>query len=302
LLGLYIACGLVPVNLRFVAQDAFARPVRNRLVLVFFLSLASLLVNPYGWRLLWNPFDMLANQKLMIAITDEWQPLNFRSSVGIAAVIFLALMIVSNCVRWRKWKVYEFAFVLFAWYYAFAHQRFAFMACVLTAPWLAGDVARSFFRKRSEKTIPALNALFAAAVACAVVFLLPSEVELERALAARYPFQSIARIQPSWRTFNDYGLGGMLDFNFKPSFIDSRNDTFEHHGVLQAFLAIENLNNPLKLLDQYRIDHVLIRTGSPLAGVLEHSPAWQIELREGAGGNQYELLAKSGGPTTNKSQ
>jgi hypothetical protein len=176
------------------------------------------------------------------------------------------------------------------------------MACILTAPWLAADVARSFFPKRSDKTIPALNALIAGAMACAIVYLLPSNAELQRYLAERYPFQSIARIQPSWRTFNDYALGGMLDFNSKPSFIDSRNDTFEHHGVLQGFLAIEGLNEPFKQLDRYQIDHALIRTGSPLAGVLEHSADWRIELREGTGDNKYELFAKSGVVATNETQ
>jgi hypothetical protein len=293
LLGLYIVCGLAPLKMGVFDQDAFPRADRNRLVLVFLTSLAALMVNPYGWRLVWNPIDMLVNQKLMISITEEWQPLNLGGSAGKAAAISICLMIVANCVRSRKWKVFELAFILFAWYEAFAHQRFAFLACILTAPWLAADLARSFFRQATEKTIPALNALFAAGIVFALVYLSPSQSTLQKDLAARYPFQSIALIQPSWRTFNDYALGGMMDFNSKPTFIDSRNDTFEHHGVLQDFLAIEGLRDPFTLLDRYHVDHVLIGANSPLSFALERSPNWRVQMREGDGVNTCELFARN---------
>jgi hypothetical protein len=302
LLALYIVCGLIPLKIGVFAQEAFSPTDRNRLIQVFFVSLAFLMVNPYGWRLIWNPFDMLLNQKLMIAITEEWQPLNLATSSGIAAALSIGLMIAASCVRGRKWKLYELAFVFFAWYYAFAHQRFAFMACILTAPLLAEDLARSFFGTPSDKTIPALNAVLVAGAACVLAYLLPSQSVLRKSLVERYPLQSIASIEPSWRTLNDYDLGGIMDFNSKPTFIDSRNDIFEHHGVLQQFLAIEALHDPIKLLDQYQIDHVLIHADSALSFVLQRSPDWRVEMREGTGANAYELFAKADLPLMDKSR
>ncbi len=219
-LGLYILCGLAPFKLGVFEQDAFLSADRNRLCLVFAASLAALLMNPYGWRLVWNPFDMLLRQKVMLAITDEWQPLNMGTITGVAAVIFLGLMVAANCVRGRKWKVYEMAFVFFAWYFAFAHQRFAFLACIVTAPWLASDLARAFFSGSSEKTIPAMNALFVAGALCAVTYLLPPASLLQEELKSQYPLASIAAIQPSWRTFNDYRLGGMMIFQGKRDFVE----------------------------------------------------------------------------------
>ncbi|HEY1806467.1 MAG TPA: hypothetical protein VGG45_18490 [Terracidiphilus sp.] len=302
LLALYILCGLVPFNAGVFAQDAFSRTDRNRLILVFMASVAALFANPYGWRLVWNPFDMMLNQKLIVAITQEWHPLNLGASAGMAAAVFIGLMIVANCVRGRKWKIYELAFILFAWYVAFEHQRFAFMACIITAPWLAVDLARSFFPPSSEKTIPAFNALFVVGVACFVVFILPSQTALQSGLSQRYPFHSIALIQPSWRTFNDHSLGGWMDFNSKPTFIDSRNDTFEHHGVLQDYLAIQNLQDSSKLMDRYAVDHALIQANTPLSFALEHSPSWRVEMQEGTGDNQYVLFAKTDGQPVDKAR
>ncbi len=295
-LGLYILCGLVKLSMGVFEQDAFLPADRNRLCLVFVASLGALMVNPYGWQLIWNPFDMLLNQKVMLALMVEWQPLSMGTSTGKAAAIFLGLLVVANCVRGRKWKVYELAFVFFAWYFAFSHQRFAFLACIVTAPWLAADLARSFFARPDEKTMPAINALFVAGTAGAIFYLLPTASMLQQELATRYPLNSIASLQPSWRTFNDYGLGGMMIFNGKPTFVDSRNDTFEHHGILQKFLEIGNLREPLKLLDLYRIDHVLIQANSPLSYVLERSEGWRVTQREGAGDNLFETFEKVPGP------
>lgn len=302
LLALYIVCGLVPLKAGAFEQPGFSPKERNRLLLVFLACLAALLVNPYGWRLIWSPFDMMLNQKVNIAVTQEWRPLSMGDLTGKAAAIFIVLLILANFVRGRKWKAYELAFILFAWYAAFAHQRFAFMACILAAPWLAADLARSFFHKAEEKTIPALNALFAAGAVCALIFLLPSNSDLQRNLAARYPLRSIALIQPSWRTFNDHDVGGMMDFHRKPVFVDSRDDTFEHHGVLQNFFAIESLHDPLQLLDRYRVDHALIHANTPLSFVLERSPNWRVEMREGAGDSAYELFAKTDSPPAGKPQ
>ncbi len=54
---------------------------------------------------------MLLNQRLMLAITEEWQPLNLGNSSGKAAAVALILAIVANCVRARKWKLYELVFI-----------------------------------------------------------------------------------------------------------------------------------------------------------------------------------------------
>ncbi len=299
LLALYILCGLFPFKKGVFDQKAYSGGDRRRLILVFAASLAALLANPYGWRLLSNPFDIMLHQKLNIANVQEWRPLNLSWFSGEVAVVAIGLMVVANCVSGRKWKVYELAFIFFAWYAAFDHARFTFLACVVTMPWLAGDLARSFFAKPNEKTIPVLNALFVAVVAGIVVHFFPAEAALENGLAARFPLQSIASIQPAWRTYNQEWLGGLMDFYSKSPFLDTRYDTFEHHGILKDFLDIAFLQDLRQLLNEHRIDHVLVPADWPLAQLLEQTPDWRVARREGAGKNAYVLLAKVSGAVEN---
>ena len=294
LLALYVGCGLFPIDAGIFQQEKFSTEQRNRLLMVSGASLAILFINPYGWRLLWNPLDMVFGQSLNIANVIEWQPLNLSWNVGKAALIAIGLTIFANAMHSRKWRIYEVAFVFFAWYAAFDHARFTFLAAVVTIPMLAADVARSFFPVSNQKTIPFMNGLVAAGILGVIVWYFPTEQMLRKGLTRQFPLQSIAAVEPSWRTLNEEHIGGMMDFCVRPTFIDTRWDTFEHHGVMDDYLDIFRIQNPTGVLDKYQIDHVLIRKNEPLAYVLERTTGWTVVRTEATSGSTYELLAKSG--------
>jgi hypothetical protein len=126
-----------------------------------------------------------------------------------------------------------------------------------------------------------------------VVVMFPSEKKLQARLSDEFPLRLIRAIQPGWRTFNTDYVGGMMAFESKPSLIDSRVDTFEHHGVLQNYLAAMNLDKSLEILDFYRVDHALLAEGQPLAYLLEHVPGWSVLMREKTADSEYVLLGKT---------
>ncbi len=107
--------------------------------------------------------------------------------------------------------------------------------------------------------------------------------------------QTIASIQPSWRTFNSDHVGGMMTFESKPDFIDSRFDIFEHQGVLAAYLQVMYLARPFELFDQYKIDHVLVTDAMPVAYLLKHTPGWTQVERETTGKDIYVMFARTPG-------
>jgi hypothetical protein len=290
---LYVLCGLFRVSAGIFLQERFSVDQRNRLFSILAASLAVLFINPYGWRLIWNPFDMAFNQSLNIANVIEWQPLNLSWNVGKAAVVAISLTIFANVIRSKKWKIYEFAFIFFAWYAAFDHARFTFLAAVVTIPMLAFDMKRSFFPQTTARTIPLMNGLIAVGVSGFIVWLFPTNAQLQKGLTEQFPLQSIASVQSSWRTLNEEHIGGMMDFNSKPTFIDTRWDIFEHHGIFMDYLDIFRIRNTVHLLDKYRIDHALLLKDQPLSYVLERTPGWSVVRTEGIGGDRYELFVRS---------
>lgn len=295
LFALYIACGsLGPISAGILQQAARTRKEYGRLFSVFFASAAALLINPYGWRLIWNPVDMMLNQKLNIAYVEEWQPLHLSWLVGKVAFASIALMILAGCLRGRKWKVYELAFVFFAWYAAFDHVRFTFLAAVITIPILAEAMAHSFCTRKDANRLPASITILAlgGAIAFAAVTV-PGNATLRSDESQLFPLHTIHSLNPSWRTFNALNLGGVMDFELTPNYIDSRIDTFEHHGIFKNYLDIVQMKQPLELLDQGHLDHVLFPDDTPLVYLLERTPGWHIVSREGQGSNRYVLFART---------
>lgn len=300
LLGLYILCGLFPLRVGAFEQVAFVPQQRNRLFAVFVLSCVALLGNPYGLHLLVNPFDMMLNQKLSVATITEWLPLTFSSFEGKGLIVAIVLMVVANLVAGRKWKVYELALVFFAWYMAIDHHRFTYLAAVLTTPMLARDLKRAFFNEEELKTIPAMNFAMAGAAVVAMIVIFPSKASLEKMVGMMFPLQSIARVEPGWRTYDYNYVGGMMDFEHKPTFMDSRFDSFEHLGVMADSNSIDAGVNALPLLEKYHVDHALLKDETPIEALLEKSPAWRVMMREPAWQGNYVLLERVPGAAAQK--
>ncbi|WP_348262214.1 hypothetical protein P8935_20715 [Telmatobacter sp. DSM 110680] len=292
---LYILCGSFEFKMGAIEQEPFAPADRNRLLTVLAVSVAVLLINPYGWHLMWNPIDMMSNQKLNIANVMEWKPLNLSTAAGVSAFAAMCLMVVANAFKGRKWRIYELAFIFFAWYAALDHMRFAFLAAVITTPFLAVDIRRGFNLSSDEKTIPAANAFMVAAAALVILFIFPTEKNLKEKLGTFFPMQSLEQIQPSWRTFDSDTVGGMMAFLAKPDFIDSRFDIFEHRGVLGDYLKAMYLVSPLEVFDHYRIDHVLVTDTMPVAYLLKHTEGWTIVKSEKTGEDVYVTFARTPG-------
>jgi hypothetical protein len=294
LLALYIVCNLFEVKIGVFEQEKLAPSDRNRLLAAAGLSVVALMANPDGWRLLWNPMDMMFNQKLNIGVVAEWQPLHVDSVLGIVMLASIGLVVVANGIRGRKWSAFEMVLVFFAWFAAFDHMRFTFLAAVLTTPTVAREIERVLISEPDEgKTIPAMNALMVAAAVVLMLYMIPSEKVLEKKEAEAFPLGMIAAIQPGWRTLNMDHVGGRMDFESKPCFIDSRFEIFEHGGVLQDYLAATNVHDSLELLAKYRIDHLLLTANMPLAYLLDRTPGWRVEMREKAGDDSYLLYAKA---------
>ncbi len=292
LLGLYILCGLFSLKIGSFEQTAFAPQERNRLLTVFGLSCVALLANPYGWHLLVNPFDMMLHQKLSVATIAEWQPLTFSSFEGEATIVAIVLMVIANLVSGRKWKVYELALVFFAWYMAIDHHRFTYLAAVLTTPMLAADLKRAFFNEGELKTIPAMNFGLAGAAVVGMILLFPSKASLDKMVGMMFPQKLIAMVEPGWRTFNIDYVGGMMAFDHKSSFMDSRFDSFEHLGVMADSQAINTGVNALPLLEKYHVDHALLKDEQLIDTLLEKTPGWRVIMREPAWQGNYVLLER----------
>ena len=279
-LSIFILSGLRDISLPGLEGTRWTPTQLKRLLIVAALSVAALFINPYGYKLVFYPFDLAFRQTLNVASIQEWASVDFhtvRGKVLIAAVFLVFILVL---VRKQRWRLEWFVLLLFALYSSLTYVRFLFLAGIVLTPVLALrlDMVPPY---EKDKDKPLINAFLILLVIVYMVHAFPTEQSLAADTAKTYPaksigyLQSLVQQQPG-RVFNDYLWGGYLDLYCRdvPVFIDSRVDIFEYRGVLKDYLDFTQLNNSLEILDKYKIRYLMLATKSPQAYFVNHVPEW----------------------------
>jgi hypothetical protein len=84
------------------------------------------------------------------------------------------------------------------------------------------------------------------------------------------------------RIFNKYEWGGYLGLKLpdQPIFIDGRADVYGD-AILREYVDVIGVDDPARVLDRYRIDHVLYPRESDLAKWLDEQPTWKRTWESG---------------------
>lgn len=283
---LFLASGLIEGSWGRIDAVRWTPMQLHKLLAVGGAGLAILLVNPYGWRLVAYPLDMIFRQPLNAAVVDEWQSLDFQSFHGVLLFVLLALIQIFTLARQRRWPLHDLLFALFAVYAAVTHKRFLFLAGIILCPILSEELAGAVFEPYApESDKPLLNAVIMAAFCIFAIRHIPASASLRAAEAQYFPQAALSeqiRCCSQGRLLNRYEWGGYLIWNAhnSPVLLDSRTDIFEYNGVLADYLRASNMHDSLAILDSYRINSVLMMPGDQIVYLLKRTPGWQVQYED----------------------
>jgi hypothetical protein len=278
-LGATILSGLVEGEWGLVVARRWSPQQLKKLLIATMASFAALFINPFGYRLVWYPFDLLFRQQNVMRYIDEWQPVDFGDINGKLAMVLIFAVFAAVLFCRRRWALDDAMLTAFALWVGLSHARFMFFAGLIIAPILAPDL-KLFPPYDPEVDKPWLNAIVIAGVISAMVFSFPTEAKLQQKIDAAFPKAALDFMQHqhiNGRLFNQYGWGGYIEWNapeLKPG-IDGRADIFVYNGGFTDFLDAMALKRSFETLDKYRIEYVLIQPKEPMAYLLERSPAWR---------------------------
>lgn len=294
-LAIFTASGMVEGEWGNLQATRWQPGQLRRLLATIAVSCAALFVNPYGYRLVFYPFDVAFRQSLTVAFVDEWASTNFHSLRGTVVMVVLAGLFISALTARRKWRLSDVALIVFAFYMGLSHERFLFLVGVVVAPTVAQLLEDFVPVYRPEIDKPWLNAAILAGVMAFVIFRFPSPAQLEEQISQEYPAEVLSYLEshpPSGRMLNFFGWGGYLGWK-EPSikvFIDTRVEIFIHNGVFQDYIRLATLDDSLRILDDYRIRYVLFPTHDALTYLLRNNPGWKVDYR----GNLSTLIERVG--------
>ncbi len=133
-LVLTIASGLVQGEWGSVVARRWTGGEFRKLLPVFTASLAALLVNPYGYKLVLYPYTLLLRQQGVMQYIEEWQPVNFSTPNGKLALAMIFGLLAAALFSRRRWRLDEVLLTSFALWAALSHVRFLFFAGLIIMP------------------------------------------------------------------------------------------------------------------------------------------------------------------------
>ncbi len=278
-LAIVIGSGMVQGEWGWVVAQRWESRQLRSLLLAGAASFAALFVNPFGYKLVLYPYNLLIRHNDVVQGLEEWQPVNFGSLNGKLALALVFLLIALPLLSSKRWRLQDVLLTGFALWAALSHIRFLFFAGLVIMPIIAPRL-ELFPPYEAELDKRWLNAGIIVAVAAAVIFFFPTEARLQQKVDQTFPKNALQFMQEhklNGRTFNQYAWGGYMEWNtpqFKP-FIDGRADIFVYNGVFRDFLRATAAEDSFGILNKYRIDYVLLPPESPLAYLLRHSAEWQ---------------------------
>lgn len=269
----------------------------KKLVVTAIATVAALFVNPFGWRLVYYPFDLAFKQKLNISHVQEWVSVDFHDLRGKMVLILIIGLLLGAWFRNRRWYLGEVLILLFGLYSGLTYIRFLVLLGIVAAPVLAKTL--DFFPPyRPEDETPRVNTVVLLGMMGFMIFFWPREAKIKKSIEETYPAGAVTYLKahpPQGNVLNFYLWGGYLGFHdpaFK-DFIDSRVDIFEYEGVLKDYLdllgADTQQHRPDAIFDKYHIRYVLfppsdsknpLHAAGELVYVLEHDPNWKTIYKD----------------------
>ena len=276
---LIIASGLVEGQWGLVSARRWTAGALKKIALVFLASLAALFVNPFGYKLVMYPFDLLFRQTSNLKYIQEWHPVDFSSGSGKVMMVLIFGWLAAALFSQRRWKLDEVLLMAFALWAGLSHVRLLFFTGLIAAPIFAPRL-QLCPPYDPEVDKPWLNAFIMAGVVGWILFTFPSSAKLQRQLDEQFPTAALQFMQQqhvNGRIFNTDAWGGYMEWTapeLKP-FTDSRADIFVYNGTFDDYVKTMLIQSPFEVLDKYKFDYVLIEPNHPLEYLLRHSPAWR---------------------------
>ena len=282
--GIFIAANSFTISTGRVESQALPAFRIKRLVLCWLASAAALFLNPYGWRLVFYPFNLAFQQKLNISNIEEWRSLDFHTPSGRIMFFFLALLFLFQLIRSRKWSLFEIGLLAMGLYSAFTYSRFLFLGAILAGPLLAKSLISPSPAPRRPLS-PMISAALVFVILCCVTGRLRHPKQSVTEGDARFPDQALPYLdhfKPDGKVFNDFLWGGFLIWHERqvPVFVDSRVDIFEYNGTFKDYLDVIHLKNSLEILNKHDIRYVLFEKDAALVYLLKATRDWKVDYED----------------------
>ena len=238
------------------------------------LAIVACCLTPYGPGTLLIPVTTFSVGHALNWI-GEWRPQDF-SHVGAFEVVLLAgLFGLSRGVRLPLVRALVLLGLVFL---ALTQVRNTDLLAILAPLYLAAPLSRQFGGKTDDDLSGSSSGLKLAAVSVVIAATVLAQVRDVRPTRQITPEAAVASagLAHAGPVLNDYGFGGYLIFAGIPTFIDGRGELYGGPYIdrYNRAISLADLDDFIKLLDQYKIEATLLEPNTPAVALLDRLPDW----------------------------
>ena len=293
LLGLFLAGNLLAAW--YSQGDERQAALRRATVLsrCTALSLCAALVNPFGYRILLFPFELVGNKYLMDHVSEFVSP-NFHEPLPFKYLLLLTIILLA--ASRRRSNPVELCLVLFFTNMALISIRYVTLYAIVVAPIVMvrlDDLARTgqgrlaaFVRRRDELATE-LDERAAGRTWIAVGLLAVLLLMVERRIEFRFnpaikpvaAVEFLQREQIDGNMFNNDEMGDYIIYAAWPRyrvFFDGRSDMYGVARLKEYFRVTAFEPGWEAVLTKYGIDWIIYDASSALSRFLNERPDWRL--------------------------
>ena len=211
-----------------------------------------------------------------LAWISEWRPQDFGRIGGFELLLLGGIFALTRGITL---PVVRASVLIGLLHFALAQMRNADLLAMLAPLYLAAPLGRTFGGPAADDAAVPSRGLNLAAFGILVAMSGWALARDIRPAPIITPEAAIARsdLATAERVLNDYGFGGYLIFAGIPTFIDGRGELYGGPFIdrYNRALALIDLGDFLKLLDEYKIGATLLAPNTPAVAMLDRLPEWQ---------------------------
>lgn len=247
------------------------------------LGLAACFINPYGYRLLLFPVELLSRGDVLRNV-QEWQSPDFRSTLGVTFAIwiavFLAVLARAPGRASRRDLVVAVPFLLLG-FWALRNIALAPLVGLPIAARLLG--VRDEREARRGKT----DLTIIAAVLTAVALFSSTTLSRPAFAFGEYPVRAMQAIEQhgllGQRLFTTHTWNAYVIHAYWPRqkvFMDDRYDMYPVAFTKEYMKVRDGGPEWRGMFDRYRVTVVMWETGTPLTELVSQDPGWRRIYRD----------------------
>ncbi|MFH1380362.1 MAG: hypothetical protein ABII23_08800 [bacterium] len=274
--------GLILIFVEALNESVIKRELSLKILLFPLLACFAVGIHPSGYYSLVYPLWMFFQRPPVCSFIDEWKPIDFSKACNypyiciISIIVYFGLKKISHNIMWTA-----FWFVLLF----FSMGNLKMMPYTITL----GVILLAYRLKEEKKySIPLVYVIILNVVLCAFsanqsLLLIKDHHQFQKPFIERsFPHEEadfIKKYLPSKFIFNSYGWGGYLIYKLYPSnliFIDGRADLYWQILANEYVQILESRADNLSLLDEFKIDVVVLPKHYWLNRELYIAPGWVL--------------------------